>query len=309
MGGEGEGEEGGGGDEEEDEDEEEAGKTPKPVKALEAVTAIASGDNHSFAVVKGQLWGWGSGQWGRLGTGGQGDECVPVPLSLGVREVVRAVACGANHTVALTAVKAVWGWGWNKQGRVGVGKTTSSLLILTPTLIPTLSPTTLSSPITGITAGHSHTLAWTDAGGVFSWGAATHNCLGHGSEEDQWTPKGIAALQGMKVTLCAAGAAFSLAVVGGVRGVLVGGVDVYSWGSNRGGELGRKVREGEGVGGVGRVDLGVADGPSPITALACGKAHTVMVKHGVAYSWGSASRGVLGRGEGVTARWWRRSRG
>ena len=223
------------------------------------MTAVASGDNHSFAVVKGQLWGWGSGQWGRLGTGSQSDEYVPVPVSLGRGEVVRSVTCGANHTVVLTAGKAVYGWGWNKQGRVGVGRT-SSLLILTPTPIPTLSPTTLSSPITGITAGHSHTLAWTDAGGVFSWGAATHACLGHGTEEDQWTPKGIAALQGMKVTLCAAGAA--LFTGGGGWGDGGGGVEgVVEGRCTRGGAIergaGRKLREGGsdrgcGEGGPGR---------------------------------------------------------
>ena len=74
------------GEEEEVEDEEdERGVLPHTVKQLKSVAAISAGDNHSSAVTtsKGELWGWGSGQWGRLGTGDQADVYTPVRVPVG----------------------------------------------------------------------------------------------------------------------------------------------------------------------------------------------------------------------------------
>ena len=272
------------GDEEVDDEEDEAGVLPQPVKQLQSVASISAGDNHSFAVTSnGELWGWGSGQWGRLGTGDQVDVHTPVRIPVGRGELVRQVSCGAYHTVVLTQSRHVYSFGWNKQGRVGVGRQ-SSLLILSPALLASLSPSLLSSPVAGVAAGQQHTVAWTEAGGVMTWGAGSGGCLGHGDEEDVWEPKGVQALQGVKVAQCAVGAAFSLAASDCHT--------IYSWGSNRNGELAR--------GGNPLLPAAVVL-PSTVGALrslVCGKSHALLIAEGGLYSWGMAARGVLGRGEG-----------
>ena len=271
-------------DEEVEDEEDEAGVLPQPVKQLTSVASISAGDNHSCAVTSsGELYGWGSGQWGRLGTGYQTDVYTPVHIPLGRSEVVRQVSCGAYSTVVLTKDRNVYAFGWNKQGRVGVGRQ-SSLLVLSPTLLASLSPSVLSSPIAGVSAGQQHTVAWSEAGGVMTWGAGSGGCLGHGDEEDVWEPKGVQALQGVKVTQCAVGAAFSLAASD--RHTL------YSWGSNRYNELAR----------AGNPLLpAVVKLPSAVGALrslVCGKSHALLIAESGLYSWGMAARGVLGRGEG-----------
>ena len=270
-------------DEEVEDEEDEAGVLPHPVKQLKSVAAISAGDNHSCAVTSsGELWGWGSGQWGRLGTGDQVDVYTPVHVPVGRNEVVRQVSCGAYHTTVLTQSRNVYAFGWNKQGRVGVGKQ-SSLLILSPTLLASLSPSILSSPVAGVAAGQQHTVVWSDAGGVMTWGAGSGGCLGHGDEEDVWEPRGVQALQEVKVTHCAVGAAFSLAVSDQHT--------IHSWGSNRNHEL---ARDGNPLLPA-AVTLPAAVGG--LRSLVCGKSHVLLIAESGLYSWGMAARGVLGRGE------------
>ena len=271
------------GEEEVEDEEDELGVIPHPVRQLHNVASVSAGDNHSCAVTaSGELWAWGSGQWGRLGNGEQTDVHTPVRVSVGRGEAVRQVSCGAYHTVVLTQTRNVYSFGWNKQGRVGIGKQ-SSLLVLSPTLLASLSPSVLSSPVAGVAAGQQHTVAWSDAGGVLSWGAGSGGCLGHGDEKDVWEPRGVQSLQGVRVTQCAVGAAFSLAASDQHR--------VYSWGHNRNHELARDGNP------LLPAIVTLPPRAGALRSLVCGKSHALLIAEGGLYSWGMAARGVLGRGE------------
>ena len=255
-------------------------------KQLKAVAAISAGDNHSVrGDERAASCGAGAAASGvRLGTGASrrtSTRRFACRVSRG--EVVRQVSCGAYHTAVLTQSRNVYAFGWNKQGRVGVGRQ-SSLLILAPTLLASLSPSVLSSPIAGLCAGQQHTVVWSEAGGVMTWGAGSGGCLGHGDEEDVWEPKGVQALQGVKVTQCAVGAAFSLAASD--RNSL------YSWGSNRNGELARSGNP------LLPAAVTLPSTVGALRSLVCGKSHALLIADGGLYSWGMAARGVLGRGEG-----------
>lgn len=86
---------------------------------------LVPGFAHFVALTdEGQVFMWGDNEFCQLGVG---------PLSSGrysytpllVRgalenERVTSVACGFNHTIALTDGGVVYGWGFNKDGRVGV---------------------------------------------------------------------------------------------------------------------------------------------------------------------------------------------
>ena len=73
--------------------------------------------------------------------------------SLAAHEIVQ-IAVGSEHTLALGANGAVWGWGVNSDGQLGLGHTAA---IREPQLLWTLS----NRGIKQIAAGRSHSAAWT----------------------------------------------------------------------------------------------------------------------------------------------------
>jgi len=91
-------------------------------KGLDPIISVSAGDMHSAAVTSsGVLYTWGFGESGALGHGGLGNETSPRPLGAFLHpdpEWVTMVACGAYHTVALTAEGHVWSWGDNDSGAV-----------------------------------------------------------------------------------------------------------------------------------------------------------------------------------------------
>ena len=86
-----------------------------------------------------------------------------------------AVAAGANHSLALAADgSAVWGWGSNEHGQLGVSVAADKLS----------QPTRLALPagVVAISAGYAHTAVRMDDGRVLTWGAGSNGQLGHGTE-------------------------------------------------------------------------------------------------------------------------------
>ena len=95
-------------------------------------TDFYAGFGHVIArTVHGRLYGWGDNKFGQVGQGtpsGQDKKVIratrsfpkPVPITEILEDkLVTSVACGFNHTVALTEEGEVYGWGFNKDGRVG----------------------------------------------------------------------------------------------------------------------------------------------------------------------------------------------
>lgn len=104
----------------------EAHAAPKLVLALKEegvkVAQISAGGVHMAArTAGGNLWMWGSGEYGRLGTGGSGDESEPVVVDWFADEKIKLaqVACGHAFTLALTVDGVVFAWGRNDQGQCG----------------------------------------------------------------------------------------------------------------------------------------------------------------------------------------------
>jgi alpha-tubulin suppressor-like RCC1 family protein len=92
--------------------------SPAPPRAL-------AGDFHAAAVTSfGELYTWGNSLGGALGLGDGAPNSVTEPIF--VREPrelrdVRAVACGARHTLALTKLGDVFAMGLGEYGRLGQG--------------------------------------------------------------------------------------------------------------------------------------------------------------------------------------------
>ncbi|WP_025620196.1 chromosome condensation regulator RCC1, partial [Salinispora cortesiana] len=103
--------------------------TPVDVSLLAGttVTAIAAGDDHSFAVTSaGAALAWGDNDRGELGDGTTTRSSTPVPVSLPAGTTVTAIAGGIAHGLALTSAGKVLAWGLNSDGQLGDGTTADS---------------------------------------------------------------------------------------------------------------------------------------------------------------------------------------
>lgn len=82
---------------------------------------------------------------------------------LGDKKVVDVV-CGYKHTAALTDDGKVYTWGAGKEGELGHGDTEEVEL---PKLVEVLK----EKKVVKLGAGNGFTIALTDGGELFSWGA------------------------------------------------------------------------------------------------------------------------------------------
>lgn len=101
------------------------GKDISPVRVGSANNWIAIAAGAAFAAgltADGKLWTWGSDGSGALGNGSAGDAVAPVNISVGTRFV--SLTAGGFHALAAT-VGAIWGWGDNNFGQLGLNHVSS----------------------------------------------------------------------------------------------------------------------------------------------------------------------------------------
>jgi cysteine-rich repeat protein len=159
-------------------------------------TAIAADGHHTCAIVgdDDELWCWGNGGNGRLGTGVTTDATVPTRIETG--GTARHVDTGEAHTcVVLNDVEfrertldhAVRCFGEGMGGRLGsaasvdLGGTEATL----PAEIPPIDLLGREPRrVLGIAAGTAHSCARTSGGAVRCWGTGDAGRLGYGNTED-----------------------------------------------------------------------------------------------------------------------------
>jgi alpha-tubulin suppressor-like RCC1 family protein len=89
------------------------------------VTWIDAGSYHACAIGAGAaLSCWGQNTYGQLGDGTTVTKYVPTPV-VALTSGISKVACGSNHTCALTSGGLVKCWGQNSYGQLGDNTTTS----------------------------------------------------------------------------------------------------------------------------------------------------------------------------------------
>lgn len=195
-----------------------------------------------------------------------------------------AAPCGKSmHTYTLEAALgpqsfaidesgALWAWGANESGQLGLGTTTSASP--TPARVKFGLPSVIE-----VRGGTAHTLARTTDGRVWAWGQNASGQLGLGHNTGSAVPVLVPGLTG--VLQIAAGGDFSLARTSNGQ--------IWAWGSNLKGQLGINS-------GVPWMNI-----PQPITTLVgaelgAGKSFAVGVKGGQMWTWGSDESGQLGNG-------------
>jgi len=172
--------------------------TPVEVLGLEDVVSITAGDLHTCAILADTtLRCWGDQSKGKLGNGQSAAGSVTTPASvLGVTGPVllgnvRDVSAGAQHTCATLYAGAVYCWGSNLSGQLGVGQAPASLLeSARPILLPTLGG------VIHAKAGFNHSCALLATTEVACWGANQNGGLGDGSSLMRTSPVYVRAQSG-----------------------------------------------------------------------------------------------------------------
>ena len=150
--------------------------TPVDIAGLTSgVKAISAGNYHTCVLMNsGGVKCWGGDLHGELGDGTTTDTSTPVNV-IGLSSGVSAISASEKHTCALMNSGAVKCWGYNYYGQLGNGTTAGSN-------VP-VNVVGLSSGVSAISAGYTHTCARTSAGGAKCWG---HNGLGELGDGAAW---------------------------------------------------------------------------------------------------------------------------
>lgn len=144
-----------------------------PEGFAEEIVSISAGQVHgTFLTASGDLYGWGLGNFGRLGLGDEEDRATPTRIEGVLDDKTVVVATHGNGaSYAITDDGALYAWGQNSNGQLGLGDTTHRLV---PTEVTALAGRT----VVDVAHGTSHTLALTASGEVHAWGSARQGQLG-----------------------------------------------------------------------------------------------------------------------------------
>ena len=194
----------------------------------EVPETISSGYAHTCVVSNsGSIWCWGSNIFGQLGGGFSSSSETPLEVSGGLS--ASKLSLGHSHSCAIVG-EGVACWGANHFGQLGDGSFTTRN-----------SATMINFPqgvsISSISSGYSHTCAVSTLGDLFCWGANHHGQLGINDVSTSSNPSLIERHSLGNVLSVSAGFTHTCAVID------TG--EVYCWGSNSHGQLGRNTSQSE----------------------------------------------------------------
>lgn len=155
---------------------------PKRVETLlnECVIQVCASKYHSVAATSdGNVYSWGHGRGGRLGHGDEASQPEPMRIPKfgpNTRIHISCIANGENHTIAVSSDGAVYSWGADRYGQLGLGGSShdGTRIVLSPRRIESLR----REYVVLIAAGDVHSLCGTQDGVVFSWGSNKNGQLG-----------------------------------------------------------------------------------------------------------------------------------
>ncbi|XP_078247016.1 putative E3 ubiquitin-protein ligase HERC4 isoform X4 [Pogona vitticeps] len=207
---------------------EEYTRVPRNIKSLSdiQIVQVACGYYHSLALSKGsEIFSWGQNKHGQLGLGYEFKKQTSPQLIKSLLGIpFGQVAAGRAHSFVLTLSGAVFGWGRNKFGQLGLNDENDRY-------VPNLLKSLRSQKIVYICCGEDHTAALTKEGGVFTFGAGGYGQLGHNSTAHEINPRKVFELMGNIVTQIACGRQHTSAFVPSTG-------RIYSFGLGGNGQLG-----------------------------------------------------------------------
>ncbi|XP_066574471.1 probable E3 ubiquitin-protein ligase HERC3 [Amia ocellicauda] len=207
------------------------------------IIQVACGNHHSLALCEdGQLFAWGQNANGQLGLGkGEPNKSSPQFLKSLSEIPLAQISAGGDHSFALSLSGAVFGWGKNNAGQLGLGDTEDRSA---PTPVNSLA---LKKTVS-ISCGGEHTVVLTKDGLVYTFGLGSSGQLGHNSDRNELRPRLVAELWGVRVTQIACGRNHTMAYVSSLQ-------RIFTFGCGAQGQLGSGLTEQQPI-------------PLPVTAAA-----------------------------------------
>ncbi|XP_055454886.1 probable E3 ubiquitin-protein ligase HERC4 isoform X5 [Psammomys obesus] len=203
-------------------------RVPRNIKSLSdiQIVQVSCGYYHSLALSKAsEVFCWGQNKYGQLGLG---IDCKKQTSPQLIKSLLgipfMQVAAGGAHSFVLTLSGAIFGWGRNKFGQLGLNDENDRY-------VPNLLKSLRSQKVVYICCGEDHTAALTKEGGVFTFGAGGYGQLGHNSTSHEINPRKVFELMGSIVTQIACGRQHTSAFVPSSG-------RIYSFGLGGNGQLG-----------------------------------------------------------------------
>ncbi|KAJ8605836.1 hypothetical protein CTAYLR_000611 [Chrysophaeum taylorii] len=261
------------------------------------VVAMAGGSRYSlFCCYDGKVYGYGENDKGQLGVGDTRVREKPTAAIFGAdaalfsdRVVVRAVACGSEHSAALSTSGGCYAWGDNSHGQLGLGDTKNRAK---PERVKNLDRVFAAS----VGCGTFHSMVagreaeeWV----VYAWGRGLNGALGiEGPPEkkNELVPVEVGSLRGLETEQISCGHFHSAVIANGA---------LYTCGLSDSGQLGR---DGVPSCSFGRVSLPkrtrlLSHEPRAVR-VACGGQHTLVLSSTrEIFAFGNNSLGQLGVGD------------
>ncbi|KAK6922074.1 Regulator of chromosome condensation, RCC1 [Dillenia turbinata] len=224
---------------------------------------------------KEEIWSWGAGTDGQLGTGRLEDELIPQLLQsslFSAASPISTLACGGAHVLALTSDGKVITWGRGTSGQLGHG---DILSCSQPSYVKSLD----NFAISYVSAGWAYSAFVSDGGRLFTCGDGSFGQLGHGTYESHCSPVEVSFFGSKTVEQIACGMRHSLVLLKG------GSIDkVYGFGSGKRGQLGiskekvRSICSPQAVSGFGNIGI--------VSISANGDHSAALSADGHLFTWG-----------------------
>ena len=286
------------------------------------ITSLSCGGHHCLASSASQVFSWGSGRYGQLGTGMTSSCSTPKAITLLQGKNITSCACGEDFSAVLTELGEVYTFGNGESGKLGHGNDSKQVF---PKLVQELVN------IKQVSAGLSHVVCLDFEGTVWTCGAGYYGRLANGSNENLYRFQKIHSRAVRRYEKVAAGSYHTLIVdkdgmlfAAGKKNLVLGKEDwldaklvqffekikvleiaageehsvvvtadgsVFAWGNAKYGKVGNGSESGE-VGSPCRIEL-----PNGVIQVSTRLNHNLaLLSSGDIYVWGCGSGGRLGTG-------------
>lgn len=211
-------------------------KVDLPKKVTDCSHTTSSAGTHVMALLEdGSVYAWGSNLFGEIGDGEPVPEIkpgtdptvrvIPKPFKVELKEKIVAVATGRGASYALAEDGALYAWGDNTVGQLGIG---DSRVFNSSTPLRVAIP----KKVKKVVSGDFHALALAEDGTLYSWGYNSSNgkssVTGTGSTERVIYEPRVVSIPG-EITSISAG--------DGQTWVMTKDGGIYGWGGNAFGQI------------------------------------------------------------------------